>query len=1213
MVLEQYIKNRIKEAMTRTSFDVADVTAKMQSKVSSAPVKDRSSLSFEETIKEIASHVDENTFVSFVDQWDKNQIPSAGTSPKLVYNTPHGFYGYPFQPDNFVRLMRTNKPTGSHFATNRPFMHVYRVITPSAVRVKKTEDDNLISDKYLGPQGVIKAKADIKEIFRQDYLLNFNKIKKKVDANIKLKEKATNDPYFFRSYIPLPNAAATVKSLQRCLCAIEQHYKFEMTISSDPSIKKEKEAVISEFYDLVASIYLKMSKETSSNKYADIIKAKRKGYMFWVVYFAAWVTAGANAHKAGARFSLYLHNIGIKSVLDYGTSTIHSSEPAQAFSINQGSEESYELLGTYNNYFKSTRRMTKATLDKRERMLADIIADPNNNINDFFFKKDKPKYVQKLNADNEENNYISASIPSTMQAIVDALTKNKKPTVDVLVLLEELQDEILIHKKNNPKFVWFSEHFESSLFNGIYFRKFTTDYKQNKKWKLNSFYLDDDGLPFDQILPSVYGSFIGYIMETTNLQTFNVCLNKVYNFTKECVPGFSSEISKEELFEIVELVKSDDLQKPKLVKENIKKIDFNFYLEALKNIEDKFSETDYKEENINSFDIMDSFKYDSGVFKTYIDFNTLKENFKNTYPFEALIHCEDYKSASEILQIIANHFLVIDSPAISEEDKTKLSKFCLWIITKFNSKAIANFAPLGGYYGKIDEETLKREMFLKSSTNEVLLDYVANSKEVLFEDLVSIMFKALFHTNHFKADYHHLDCIKKTHDNFFSTKFIFEDKFLIDFMNYVEKTSSIIGKKLEYVIKRDMSKGKDFNFYENRSEEGQFSVGVTNNFVTICRIVFKELINRGFTGEAIVVASKINDNFKVINQYVNFFFGNVFDIENIIAKKDQDCDSILNILATKPTSFDIVKTVCANPEIIVEFLNSPKYKNSFNKCLNLLKKMPGFEIEDKIILQNVVLMVKKQNKYKPNKALKDSIKSSGKIIEKIYSLDDSLIKDMFHTYTVTHCYTRCTNKSYIKKGKASVDEIVNLVNLELEYFEKENNITSQMKKYTSLSMAYMHPSVISYIKTETADKINFEKVKFAMNKIISDDAMRLNIGMMNYLRYNLMHLVKFFFNYDQQKEIFNMFLKNKNVKNSIKNYDIELIDPQHFEKYQHTWKQPGDTNLSAILNDLIFGMWMSDKKRLYKDFGKSSINVDSLLESHIKYSNLKNYIKLFLS
>ena len=54
-----------------------------------------------------------------------------------------------------------------------------------------------------------------------------------------------------------------------------------------------------------------------------------------------------------------------------------------------------------------------------------------------------------------------------MQAIVDALTKNKKPTVDVLVLLEELQDEILIHTKNNPKFVWFFEHVESSLFNGI--------------------------------------------------------------------------------------------------------------------------------------------------------------------------------------------------------------------------------------------------------------------------------------------------------------------------------------------------------------------------------------------------------------------------------------------------------------------------------------------------------------------------------------------------------------------------------------------------------------------------------------------------------------------------------------------------------------------------------------------------------------------------
>jgi len=1213
MVLEQYIKNKIKEAMTRTSFDVDDVTAQMQSKVSSAPVKDRSSLNFEETMKEIASHVDENTFISFVNQWDKNQIPSAGTSPKLVYNTPHGFYGYPLQPDNFIRLMRTNKPTGSHFATDRPFIHVYRVITPSAVRVKKTDDSDLISDKYLGTQGAIKAKADIKEIFRQDYLLNLDKIKNKVDANIKLKEKVTNNPYFFRNYINLPNATANVKVLQQYLCAIEQHYKFEMTISSNPSIKKEKEDVISEFYDLVADSYLKMSKNGSSNKYADVVNAKKEGYMFWVVYFAAWVTAGANTRKAGARFSLYLHNIGIKSVLDYGTSTIHSAEPAQAFSINQGSEESYELLGTYNNYFKSTRRMTQAILDKREKILADIIADSSNNINVFLFKKDKrTTHVSKLNADNEENNYVSAAIPSTMQAIVDTLTKNKKPTVPALVLLEELQDEILNQTKNNKKFVWLSEHIGTSLFNGIYFRKFTNYYKQNKKWQLNSFYLDDNGFPRDQILPSVYGSFIGYIMETTNLQTFNVCLNMVYNFTKKCVPGFSSEISKEELFEIVELVKSDDLQKPELVKEKIKKIDFNFYLEALKKIEGKFFEFDYKEENINSFDIMDSFKNEPGIFGLNYSFTSLKKNFKNTYPFEALIHCEDYKSASEILQIIANHFLVIDSPNISEEDKRKLSKFCLWIITKFNNKAVANFAPRD-YTGQIDEETLKREMLLKSNTNELLLNYVANSKEVLFEDLINIMFKALFDTNHFKANYNYPDCIKKTHDNFFSTKFIFEDKFLIDFMNYVEKTSSIIGKKLEYVIKRDMSRGKSFNFYESRGENGQFQVGETNNFVTICRTVFKELINRGFTGEAIVVASKINDNFKVISQYVNFFSGNVFDIENIIAKKDQDCDSVLNILAAKPTSFDVVKTVCVNPEIIVEFLNSPKYKNSFNKCLNLLKKMPGFEIEDKIILQNVVLMVKKQSNYKANKALKDSVKSSGKIIEKIYSLDDSLIKDMFHTYIVLHCYTRCTSKSKIEKGAASVDELVNLVNSELEYFEKENNIASQMKKVTSLSMGYMKSSVISYIKTETNNRINFEKVKFAMNKIISDDSMRLNIGMMNYLRYNLMHIVQFFFNYDQQKEIFVMFLNNKNVKNSIKNYDIELIDPQHFEKYQHTWKQPGETNLSLILNDLIFGMWLSDKNRLYSEIGKSSIDINSLLESNNKYSDLKNYIKLFLS
>jgi len=133
----------------------------------------------------------------------------------------------------------------------------------------------------------------------------------------------------------------------------------------------------------------KLSREYSYK--AKSIKSKSQGYLFHVVYYSAIKLIEnvryhiASDEKVSTTLSNFLHSIGIKSIIDKGSSTMHDNEPSQVVVINQGPDSNYELIGTYTNYTTELDRVNYSRYisefsGERLEVLAKIIQDSTNNI-----------------------------------------------------------------------------------------------------------------------------------------------------------------------------------------------------------------------------------------------------------------------------------------------------------------------------------------------------------------------------------------------------------------------------------------------------------------------------------------------------------------------------------------------------------------------------------------------------------------------------------------------------------------------------------------------------------------------------------------------------------------------------------------------------------------------------------------------------------------
>ena len=358
-----------------------DITSQRQSEMSPSPQKDRTHLSFENSMLEIAREVGPNTFISFVSPWN-TETPTAGINPKAKYRTPHGFYAYPLDEKNFTRFIQTGRPTSARFATNKPFFHVIKTSDVGSVKIGRDATTN----KYTNINSVEEARNDIKEIFRLCYLANFDKIDVYPDYDYDPKE----DVYKYKTTIL---SDYNIFKLFRFYKTFDVYYRKNLKslnpFKDKDQIKKEYFKVKKDFYNFVVNFMYKLSLEYSYK--AKAIKSKSQGYLFHVVYYAAIKLIEnvryhiASDEKVSATLSNFLHSIGIKSIVDKGSSTMHENEPSQVVVINQGPDSNYELVGTYTNYtteldHANYSRYVSEFSGERLEVLAKIIQDSTNNI-----------------------------------------------------------------------------------------------------------------------------------------------------------------------------------------------------------------------------------------------------------------------------------------------------------------------------------------------------------------------------------------------------------------------------------------------------------------------------------------------------------------------------------------------------------------------------------------------------------------------------------------------------------------------------------------------------------------------------------------------------------------------------------------------------------------------------------------------------------------
>lgn len=374
------LKKLYGESATRTSM-FSDITSKRQSDMSPAPTVDRTNLDFVSAVLEIAKVVGPRTFISFVDAWEKD-VPPLSTNPKSAFNTPHGVYGYPLTEENLVKFIQTGSPTNAMFATIRKFFHVYR-INPSSERGAVEIQKSFETNAYRNANNLQEARKDIRELIRLEYLYKRNRLRNtpKSEYNPSIDVRG----YMSIDYLP-PRGLPKTSKLLSTFKVLNKHYQ-DLILKEDDdvaseTIREEHREEVEIFYEFATNIFFEASMSNKHNykQNRDAIKNKSPGYLFFVVYYTALSLAPGSRRGAGsAAFSNYLYSIGIKSLIDRGTGTIHPSEPSQAFVINQGPVNNYELIGTYKNDLTSLSGEDKK--NKQTEAIIALINDTSNNIN----------------------------------------------------------------------------------------------------------------------------------------------------------------------------------------------------------------------------------------------------------------------------------------------------------------------------------------------------------------------------------------------------------------------------------------------------------------------------------------------------------------------------------------------------------------------------------------------------------------------------------------------------------------------------------------------------------------------------------------------------------------------------------------------------------------------------------------------------------------
>ena len=345
-MLKDYIK-LILEAQRGIMYPPSRIDSKLQSQLSTPQSNDKTDLSPEEIVKDLTDKFGANYYISFVKGHD-GQVPDVSINPFSMYATPHGIYTYLLTKKNLTDLFLKQRLGYVDFAMDRPYFHIVQIDSPN----KAVLNPDKTSNKYANDTN--QYFEDIQEMVRVSLM-------SLPDRASYITNKLNRLPYNVKSKYNKINTSNYISILYRSghrpshiATVIEAAYK-KLCIDTKELSFREFTTSIADFLSKKVNQYYTSRRSTDYNPKAKDNKMFYLKNIYRIAEILSYVTPNpkktTGRRNDPVRRSLLLHSIGIDSITDTGSGTIHNKQLEQAFAINFGPHSSVKNLGTYNNIF----------------------------------------------------------------------------------------------------------------------------------------------------------------------------------------------------------------------------------------------------------------------------------------------------------------------------------------------------------------------------------------------------------------------------------------------------------------------------------------------------------------------------------------------------------------------------------------------------------------------------------------------------------------------------------------------------------------------------------------------------------------------------------------------------------------------------------------------------------------------------------------------
>ncbi len=317
--LRKIIKNIILESNRFINYEPAELTAQNMN-INFNQQNNFINITDVEEMKEYLRNIaGPDVFMSFVEDWEgmESNTPPLSINPKAQFHTPHGLYFFPLDKTNVESFIENGMPVfNSFYGSMSKYFHL--------VRIDLNHPNVFIFNQF----GVCNKK------------LNYR------DCKIEVNEIA-------RIYYNFMNAEKVWQQIN-----IHDAESFQNEIIK--SFEKSR-------------IFAMHKANFGSNNYYLYLYS----FIDWLTkkgQKGMWNYATTNMHNNSELSALLCNSIGMKCIIDRGSSTIAQdtkTEPTQTVIINFGEDDSYyHYIGTFKNILND--RFRKQTKKVRERTPSEI-------------------------------------------------------------------------------------------------------------------------------------------------------------------------------------------------------------------------------------------------------------------------------------------------------------------------------------------------------------------------------------------------------------------------------------------------------------------------------------------------------------------------------------------------------------------------------------------------------------------------------------------------------------------------------------------------------------------------------------------------------------------------------------------------------------------------------------------------------------------------